>query len=234
MKKVNSKQIFTYVVLIGLLVLIMVYFLVYQKNMEKAETLEASNNTLEDRVDSLKVYADNEKQYKADMETMKPEIAKIVETYPAANLEEDVIMQAIKTQMATPVVYDVIVIGEDEPYKIINEDVVKGAAIEAYQKEISFVETNAVYESTLTYSSLKAAIQSLFDSNYEIGIKGITFAKQGEELDLEKECDLKGNFELVFYSVKGNTQTYTKPNILPYIQGTKNFFSELRAIVEVE
>lgn len=246
MKKMNSKQLFTYVALIGLLVLIAVYFLVYQKNVEKAEALSASNNTLQSRVDSLRVYADNQKQYEADMETMEPQIAEILEVYPAANLEEDVIMQAIYTQMATPIVYNAIVIGEDEIYKTIEEAVVAGADIEAYQQEINFVETNAVYESELTYDALKGAVQSLFDSEYMIGIKTINYTKGSEEVskedaegagnasEEEKSYVLKGNMELVFYSVEGNGKEYTKPNILPYLSGTTDFFSDLMATVEVE
>ena len=245
MKKMNSKQLFTYVALIGVLILILVYFMVYKKNVEKAEALSSSNNKLQERVDSLKVYADNQKQYEADMETMVPKIAEILEAYPAANLEEDVIMQAVITQMTTPIVYDSIVIGNDDEYKTIKESVVAGANIEEYQKEINFVETNAVYEGSLTYDALKLAVQSIFDSEYEIAIKGISFSKTKEEateentdntdeFESEKSHILKGNLELVFYSVEGNTKEYTRPNILPYLSGTTDFFSDLYAVVEVE
>ncbi len=253
MKKMNSKQMFTYVVMFGVLILIMVYFFVYKKNVEKAEALNASNNTLEERVDSLQVYADNQKQYEADMEKMEPEIKVILDKYPAANLEEDVIMQAVITQMSTPIIYDAIVIGEDEAYKSIPADIVSGADIDEYQQEINFVETNAVYESSLTYEALKQAVQSIFDSKYMIGIKGISYtktenevAKENAEEGVEGSADitgefvpdmsyvLNGNMELVFYSVEGNGKEYVKPNILPYISGTTNFFSDLMAVVEVE
>ncbi len=234
MKKLSSKQLFTYVALFGLLILILVYVFIYQKNIEKTDMLSAGNATLESRVNSLKVYADNEKQYEADMETMKPLIGEILNEFPAENREEDVIMQAVITQMTTPLVYDVITIGEDEAYKTIEESVVMGANVEEYQQEISFVETPATYQNTLKYSQLKTAIQSIFDSEYVIGIKGITYSKVGEEFDPEKECDLNGTLELVFYSVEGNGKVYEKPDILPYVSGTDNFFSELYVDLTVQ
>ena len=82
-----------------------------------------------------------------------------------------------------------------------------------------------------------------------IGIKGITYKKTDEEVskenadenagntnvfEPEKSHVLNGNLELVFYSVEGNGKEYTRPNILPYISGTTDFFSDLYAVVEIE
>ena len=50
MKGVSGKQIFTYVVIFAILGVVAAYFLGYKKNNEKTTSLEASNNTLEEKL----------------------------------------------------------------------------------------------------------------------------------------------------------------------------------------
>ncbi len=256
MKKSTSKQIFTYVVLFGILILVAVYFLVYQKNVEKTEALQASNANLQNRVNDLKVYYDNEATYLAEMEPMKTEIAEILSKYPSENREEDVIMQAVITQMTTPMEYTTVNIGDTEVMKAISADVVKGAGIEAYQTDINFNAQKATYANKLNYSNLKAAIKSLYDSKYVIGISGITYSdteeiSTDEIVDIDaaegtaventttaateetgKETELTGTLNLVFYSVSGTGKEYVLPEILPYESGTGNIFGQAEEVEE--
>ena len=187
--------------------------------MEKTETLASSNDKLQSRVDSLKIYYDNEAQYLADMEPMKENIDAIFEKYTSHTQEEDVIMQAVFTQAKAPIVYSNINIGEVEANKVIDEGTVLGANVEKYQSEISFVKQSATYANTVDYEGLKIAIQSLFDSNYKIGIKNITYTSGGDE-----DGTLTGILDVVFYSVQGNGKEYELPNIIPYVSGTNNIF----------
>lgn len=217
MKKISSKQIFMYVVLIGILIVVAVYMLVYKKYSDLAEATRQSNEALQVRVDSLKVYYDNEQQYIDDKAAMEVKINEILEKYPSDNREEDVIMQAVYTQMATPITYSGVNIGEPEVIQSVGADVVAAADLEGYENEIAFVEQTGTYVNDITYDSLKYAIQTLYDSDYVIGIKSITYSKGDEDM-------LNGNLDLVFYSVKGNNKEYTLPNILPYVSGTNNIF----------
>ncbi len=221
MKKITSKQIFTYVALLCIIIIGAVYMFVYKKNMEEAKAIEASNVTLAKRVASLKTYYDNEKMYKEEMEPMKEEIAEILEPYPAMIKEDDIIMQAVYTQVAAPIQYSSVNVGGESVLKAVSADVVTKAAIEGYDKKISFKAKSATLPNEVDYENLKVAIQSLYDSNYMIGIRSLTYAKGGED------GKLSGNMDLVFYSVDGVGKEYVAPVVAPYVSGTENIFGNV-------
>ena len=99
MKKGMSKQVFTYVVVLALLALLVVYMLGYKKYTTMATEKQTANAAMEKEIESLKVYYINEAQYKADMVPMAEGIHAIMEEFPADILEEDVIMHAVRTQL---------------------------------------------------------------------------------------------------------------------------------------
>ena len=85
-KKVGvNKQVFGYICVFAILILVAVYFLGVKKLDEKAAATKASNDALEITINELKQYKVKEPQYKADMATMKTEIAAVLEKYPAGS-----------------------------------------------------------------------------------------------------------------------------------------------------
>lgn len=242
--KISSKQVFTYVLLLGILALVAFYFLSFTKKMEEKDALVASNNTLEQRVQALKGYYDKQEEYRQDMEAMVPKIDEILESYVPNVLEEDVIMQAVSTQKGSAVKYSSINISTNKELKRIPESVVKGAALEKYQSDIVFRERSATFSNSLDYINLKLVLQSFFDSGYNIGVTNISYAKgttsdsmmqgffdeeTGEltfatEKLAEKQGILNGSLTLQFYSVAGNGKTYEKPYMMPYVSGAEDFF----------
>jgi len=255
MKGVSGKQIFTYIVLVAILGTVAVYFLVYKKNVEKTEALEASNATLEARVQSLKTYYDNQQTYKDDMAIMEPEIDTILSKYVSDVREEDQIMQAVISQRLATVQYESINLSKTERILTIPEQVVQGANVEKYQNEIAFASRETSYVNKLDYHNLKAMIQTLFDSEYNIGIKGISYSTQdvtestirgmldeetGEIVYVKDSAEdkqigiLNGTLDLVFYYVEGNGVEYTKPDMEEYISGTEDFFALKKSEEEEE
>lgn len=245
MKGVSGKQIFTYVVIFAILGVVAAYFMGYKKNNEKAASLEASNNTLEERVESLKGYYDSQKKYQDEMAAMVPEIDKVLSKFVSDVREEDLIMQAVISQRTTEVQYNQINMKQKEALLTIGEDVVKGANVEKYQKQISFDQKTTTYTNKLDYHNLKLMIQSIFDSEYNIGIKKISYTKaEATESKLfgimdeetgeityvtNKSLDetvgiLDGTIDLEFYAISGNGVEYTKPDMKEYLSGTEDFF----------
>lgn len=222
MKKGISKQVFTYVVVLVLLALLAVYMLGYKKYMTMATEKQTANAAMEKEIESLKVYYINEAQYKADMVPMTEEIHAIMDQFPADILEEDVIMHAVKTQMGSEIVYSNINISENEAYQEVGEDVVLATAQEDMQTGISFMERTGTYVNELDYTNLKKSIQAVFDSQYNIGIKKITYSRVGDDTPL-----LNGTLELAFYSMVGNGKEYQKPDMMPYENGSTNIFGIL-------
>lgn len=218
MKKITSKQVFTYVFLLGIIAIVAVYFLVYKKNMDLAAQKNASNDTLQVCVDALKQYYDAEPEYLAKMEPMQKEIDEILAPYPSKTMEEDLIMQAVNTQMITPITYSSIALGQNTVMRAIGADVVTNAGIEKYQEQINFVERKATYTNQIDYPGLKDAIRAIQESDYMIGINSISYVTMGTE------GKLSGSLDLSFYSVSGTGKEYVKPNILPYVSGTDCIF----------
>lgn len=255
MKGVSGKQIFTYIVIFAILGVVAAYFLGYKKNMEKVTTLQTSNNDLESRVTALKGYYDEQKTYIDAMEEMKPKVEKVLSKYGSNVKEEDQIMQAVISQQQVDVQYDNINLAKKEAMLTISEDIVKGAAMEKYQKQIAFSKKATTYKNKLDYHNLKKMIQSIYDSEYHIGIKGITYVK-GEAVEskmvgiIDEETGeiiyvtdsakdervgiLNGSLDLEFYYVSGNGVEYTKPDMKDYISGTEDFFALVAAEEEEE
>lgn len=222
MKKGISKQVFTYVVVLLLLALLVVYMLGYKKYMTMATDKQTANAALEKEIESSKVYYINEAQYKADMVPMAEGIHAIMEQFPADILEEDVIMHAVRTQLGAELTYSNINISENEAYQVVAEDVVLATNQEDMQSGISFKERTGTYVNELDYTNLKKSVQAVFDSQYNIGIKKITYSRSGDDTPL-----LNGTMELAFYSMEGNGKEYQKPDMLPYLNGSTNIFGIL-------
>jgi len=107
----------------------------------------------------------------------------------------------------------------------------------------------------LDYHNLKLMIQSIFDSEYNIGIKKISYTKAevtesklfgimdpetgeityvtNKALD-EKVGILDGTIDLEFYAISGNGVKYTKPDMKEYLSGTEDFFGLTVPVEEEE
>ena len=148
--------------------------------------------------------------------------------------------------MSTEIQYEKINMDEPEAYKVIDKETVSGANIEKYQEEVAFVKKTATYANMLDYHNLKTMIQTLFDSEYNLGIKAITYVKKdtvehtlmgivdeetGEityvkDSSMDKDVSiLEGTIDLEYYSVSGNGKEYTRPLMPDYESGTDDIFS---------
>lgn len=228
MKKITSKEIFTYVLLLGIIAIVAVYFLVYKKNIEAADQINAANATLEQRVKALEQYHIDEPTYLAEMEPIKAEIERYLEPYASNVTDLDLIMQAVKTQQAAPIIYSGVNLGNKNVMRAISADVVLNAGVEKYQEQIAFMEQTCTLPNRINYEGMKAAIESLFNSDYMIGIKSITYVKAGEE------GELQGSIDLGYYYVTGTGKEYVKPVLTEYESGTENIFGVKKDEEEAE
>lgn len=94
----SNKNLLIYVAAFGALLMIAVYFLVYNRFIEQAETIESSNKELSARVDELKVYYDNRETYIKLTQVTEQLIDEIMLAYPADAREEDAIILAVRMQ----------------------------------------------------------------------------------------------------------------------------------------
>lgn len=218
MKKGINKNVFTLVALVAVLALVAAYFLGYKKYTDLATTTQNNNVTLQAEVDALKVHYINKAQYEADMIPMKEGIHAIMEKYPADTKAEDVIMNAVYTQVAAPVSFSNISIGEKKSISSVSKEVVLATAQEDMQEGISFVEKKSTYVHKVdSYEGLKKLVQASFDSKYNLAITDLNYSRA-------EGGSLSGTMKVSFYSMTGNGKTYEEPEMIPYTQGTGNIF----------
>ncbi|MBQ9136345.1 MAG: hypothetical protein IJX66_09675 [Lachnospiraceae bacterium] len=218
MKKDTAKKIMTYVLLLGALLVVAVYFLVYKKYNEMAATINSSNIVLAERVDELKKYYDNLNTYNTEMTMMQEQIVDWLDEFPADVKEEDIIVLALDTEEAAYVAYTNINIQERKAFRTIPANMVQPAGMENFASDIIFVERKTSYVNTTDYFNIKNCVEVINNCDDRLVISNITYS-ENEETGL-----LDGTIEVTFYSVIGTGKEY-EPQVLPeYESGLLNLF----------
>lgn len=218
MKKITAKQAMTYVLILGLLLLLLVYFLVYQKYVEKTEALERSNAELRVRVDQLKEYYDNLDTYNTEMAQMEGEITAWLDEFPADVKEEDIIVLALDTEKNATVAYTNINIQNREALTTIAADTVKAAGMEDLSQDIIFVQRKTSYVNITDYANLKNCIRTINDNKNRVVISNVSYSRN------EEEGGIEGTIEVTFYSVLGTGKEYVPQQLPAYESGLYDLF----------
>ncbi|MDE5891524.1 MAG: hypothetical protein K2H45_01240 [Acetatifactor sp.] len=219
----SNKNIMLYVAGGGALLMILVYFLVFQKLVDKAEEVEASNRVLAQRVEELKGYYDDRETNLSNTLLLEQLTDELLTVYPADAKEEDAIMLAVQMQRESGVQFlNINMERSDSPIHVVSAETVQAAASEKYTQEIQFRDMSATYVNEVSYTGLKNLIQMVYDSNNRIGIHNVTYSRGSEE-----NPNLSGQVDLIFYSVRGTGKEYVAPDIMPYLAGTDNIFGEI-------
>ncbi|MBE5874160.1 MAG: hypothetical protein E7287_07090 [Lachnospiraceae bacterium] len=217
MKKVNSKQVFSYVALVGILAVALFYVMFYMKYEEKTTALIQENGLLKSRVATLKAYHKKADEYRSKVDAMQEGIGQLLEEYPANALEEDALMLAVDMEKHGNIKYSVINIGEDEQIYSIPESTVKAAGYNDLQNSLVFVEKRVTYGNDISYGSLKSCIEEIYKNKNKIAVSNIVYLR-------DEEGKLTGNIDVSFYSVRGTGKEYVKPDIDKYMAGKADLF----------
>ncbi len=218
MKKDTAKKTMTYVLLLGALLLVAVYFLVYKKYNDMAAAINSSNITLAERVNELKEYYDNLDAYNAEIDMMQQQVNEWLDEFPADVKEEDIIVLALDTEEAAYVAYTNINIQDRTALRTIPATIVQPAGMENLTSDIIFVERKTSYVNITDYFNIKNCVEVINNSDNRLVISNITYS-ENEETGL-----LDGTIEVTFYSVIGTGKEYV-PQVLPeYESGLLNLF----------
>lgn len=229
MKGINQKT-FLGVLILGVVVLLLVYFMVFQKYNDKTESLKAENTTLRGEVQIAKKYYDEMETNQRRIDEIRSYLNEMLDEYPADAREEDAIMMGVdmEAMCGEDFQYKEINIAESEVLYTIPEEEVVTAGIEELTNTIEFVERNVTYSGKLDYSDLKKCIQQIYSNPNRIGIYNVAIAKQETATDDGVSSHLEGNIDVSFYSVTGTNKTYVAPDIAEYEDGTSNPFKLAR------
>lgn len=228
-KKISSKNLFTYVILIGLVALGIIYFMVFQKLNTKTDALKATNGQLKTEINNTKQYYDNREQYRQDTADLKQKMDEMVAEYPADAREEDVVMLAVDAEEVSNALFAEVNIDMPEVLYTVPQEEVVSTGIEGLTEAIEFVERKSTYAvQDASYTDIKNCIQSVYSNPNRIGISSIYFAKETELTDGEVTSNcLKGTIDVSFYSMTGTGKVYEAPDMGSYVNGTSNPFKLL-------
>ncbi|MBR1855393.1 MAG: hypothetical protein IJ794_20000 [Lachnospiraceae bacterium] len=218
-KKFGAKEVCGAVAVIGVLVCLLVYILVFNKYNELTEELTSQNNALEAQVNDMKVYYDKIPYYKENIETMKATIEQVTADYPGDAREEDVIMMAVRMQREALINFDKIGIESTKTIYSVPEDIVKGLNDDNLKTQIDFNAKHATYGCDTDYSNFKTAVSTVYDDAYRVGINTVSFKKSADDNNF-----IEGTIDITYYTLAGMNKEYTKPDMAEYISGVTDLF----------
>ena len=228
-----QKKIMTYVCLGCLFLILIVYFLVYKKNIDEADSIKSSNASLRERVTVLQEYFENESFYLDEISKMEEEIKEKADEFPVDVKEENILVTALNTLNEASVEYTNINLTDREAMSSVDEEVVRQAQIEGFDEMLIFAKRNASYVNNCDYYNLKSVIESINSEPDRSSISKITYSK-----DEENNC-LEGTIEVDFYYLLGTDKVYEEVDLAQYEEGLDDLFNlktleELQAEAELE
>lgn len=219
-RELFNKKVMTYIALIGTVVLVMVYVLVYMKFTTLTEALEATNNNMQRDVDILKEYYEHMDEYQQDIMAMREEIGEMLSAYPADAREEDVLMLAVNMQEENVVNFSNINMEQPALVVAVPQNIVVAAAVDNLNSEVDFMEKKSTYVMETDYSNLKGLVETIYASDNRIAINNIALTMDdGGKI-------LSGNIDVSFYSAAGTGKEYEAPGMEEYISGVSDLFSK--------
>lgn len=236
--KAKKSEINILIMLIGILLAVLSYFVVYSKFTEKRDTLVAENAKLQSEVDALQQLADNKQFYIDETNRMDNEIQDILSGFPGEVRAEDHVMYTAGFEAMFPDTIWVkgLDIGDTELVHIataeqaapVNDAVVEdtgdGTANDAVVASGGLKDTVFLYSSPfkmsykITYRSFKDVVQLILQSDERMSIQKISLGYDGES-----GC-LAGSLEATVYTVTGTDYIYKELDIPGVRTGVADIF----------
>lgn len=220
-KKLTDKSIMAACMLLGVVLLLLIYFVPLSNTKTEITDYEAKNASLQATLNSLQVYYDNRDIYVQETAVLQKEITVLANAYPSAYRPEDYIMEAVTIEsIADDVTFEEIKIEDADSIAVIDAATVQGAQIENLNEQIEFIQQDVVYSNIIDYNSLKQSIAEILSSSYCANIQKITYSTN------TKTGKLEGDITLGYFYVTGTGVEYNPPTIPEYAQGTENIFGK--------
>lgn len=203
--------------LLGILLGVASWQLVYKQYQEKIQVIETENTELKQTVDRLEILNARKGEYIEETERMRQEGDAIVSNFPAGIRTEDMIMYLDHMELvdANDVSVSAISMGNEEDVVYPGTTTVDGYELQddgiemvSRQSTVTFITTNNGLKSVLNY------------------VYGISTRKSVSNVNVTVTDDgyLQGTMLLDFYYLKGIERPYVETQILGVPTGTTNFF----------
>lgn len=216
----NRKDIQLLILVLGILATVLSWQFVYNPNLEKAEEVNAENDTLRDTIAELEALDARKQQFIDDTASMQQECAEIAERFPSGFLLEDAVMYLYNMENVTQnqVVIPSIGFGQatEVPYSgntAVGEYVLVDEGIKLYtaQDNVSF---------TTTYTGLKNMVHYIYDMPGRKSLSSVS-------LSASPDGYLTGSMSVDFYCMTGTEKLYVPIDIPGVVLGKSNIFGVL-------
>lgn len=238
--KVKKSDINLLIMLVGVLVAVISYFVVYKSFSDKTVVLSSENAALQTEVDELQKLADNKEFYISETARMNEEIQNTMARYPSEVRTEDQVMYTVNLENSNAIWVNNLAV---EPTQLVQvSDPAAAPATDAVVEEEGAVVDDAatqqdavvasgglkdtvfLYSSPFsisyktTYRSAKDIVAGIVNSDKRMNISNITLA-----YDAETGC-LSGTMDAAMFTMSGTGQEYEELNIPGVSLGTADFF----------
>lgn len=245
--KVKKSEIQLLIAVIGILIAVCTYFLVYTKFNEKSDALESQNMSLSSQVATLQVLDERKADYIAATDKMRNYITAFENRYPADILPEDSIMMIKNLEDMTRTTVASIAFGESsevvyaaaQTTDTTAADTASADGTEATASADTTVtsgpittETTAyadthMYEVPLsisiecTYNDFKGLIRYIYNLQERKSVRGVSIGYNAES------GMLSGSMNLSSYYLQGTDKIYTEPDISGVGLGVDTIFGNM-------
>lgn len=234
MSKVKKSDINILIMLVGVLLAVIAYFVVYQSFTEKTNTLSSENAALQTEVDELQKLADNKTFYLEETARMDEEIKAIIEEFPSEVRTEDQVMYTDNLEKLNAIWVTALEREDTQLVQIATDtqattdEVAENADGAENQDAVTATgglkDTVFLYSSPFrinyktTYRSIKDIISSIVEADERMNITGISLA-----YDSETGC-LSGSLDATMYTMSGTGNVYEEIDIPGVRMGTADIF----------
>lgn len=244
MKKVKKSDINLLIMLIGVLLAVGAYFLVYTSFVNKKAELEGQNAALETEVAELQKLADNKEFYMAETTRMNDEMVAVMGKYPSDVRTEDEVMYTVELENVYSIWVNALQVegkqmvqvaaaapAEQAPENqdaVTEEAPVEDTTTDGTQDEVvatgGYQDTVFLYNSPfsinfkVTYRSMKDIVAAIVTSDERMNITNLSLA-----YDADTGC-LSGSMNANMFTLSGTETVYEELNVPGVSLGTADFF----------
>lgn len=253
--KLKKSDVNILLIVIGIGVALLSYFLVFTKFNDKTDIQKSANASLQQEVDRLQDLANNKQQYLDDTASMQGDIDDIKAQFAAAYQPEDEVLyvrnieknfDATASSVNMPGTAPMEVAGAQpaasEP--AATDDTADGeadvteatdAAVPAATDDTSntasavlLYQTPVTIDFVASYNSIKEIIKTMNEDEMRKSIDSLSLAFDSET------GDLTGTLLFSMYSLTGTDAVYTTPEIPGVVLGSSNIFNSADKKVAIE
>ena len=129
--KIKKTDINLLIMLLGVLIAVAAYFLVFTAYNDKTAALESDNAVLQEEVDGLQELADHKQEYIDETARMNTEITDTMARFLAGVLPEDILMYAYTLENTQSVYFESIAMDNASLVTVATDNAATGDAVES-------------------------------------------------------------------------------------------------------